>query len=550
MNRRRFLATFTTTSLLTTAGCSYPQLTDAPHSPTTAPPDTTTTPPANTTQPLFADTDHRQLGAASVITQQPTDRTYALSPLSYRTRHGALVQLTFTAPATPDHPAHVAATLTNRNDHPTTFDLNMLPPFGQLTSAIPVRPWTPDSHTDLSYRDGLVFAPRQTHALVPDDQPAPPVTQTQTGRWQLATDVADWLPATIRLTPGETIRGEYAVVSHPDTQQTHQPPGIYQFHRAADNAVQISVWPTSAPGPTTPSRFNTTTVPPLTTDGDTADTTSPATTTSTDATAPRRGEHWYHRTTPTTPSYVVPHTEQTALPARLTFTYVNHTDTPAKCGHWQLYKLAAGQWHHIGPFMHTADCRVVPPGRTKTWTLHAFPEAGLECDAGHAFPYLGGGRYAVTAGYAAGLDASQTVAMVDVTGDPVTLTPTADVTHTTPTNQTVTATTDAWRTAPTADRAILTVTTQSEPDTTSTTPSNTSVRHFIAEQLMRDRHHGLRNALAVLTTTPTATTVRLKTDTVTARQAINGSPNPDTAFRFRFRKTTYTATVTSPDDSR
>ena len=111
-----------------------------------------------------------ELGAASVVDLETADRTYALSPPTYRSDDGARVSVRFASTATADGPATVTATLTDGNPFENTFELEWTPPFGRRTSDLP-HPMGDRFGDTGSYRVGLAFAPTANHDLV-DDPPA------------------------------------------------------------------------------------------------------------------------------------------------------------------------------------------------------------------------------------------------------------------------------------------------------------------------------------------------------------------------------------------
>lgn len=107
-------------------------------------------------------------------------------------------------------------------------------------------------------------------------------------------------------------------------------------------------------------------------------------------------------------AFVRPSTERLALAldGLVEFVMVNNGREGLRCGQWNLHKPVEGEWFHIAPLVHTADCRVLHPGGRLRWSLRAFNgEAvgvGSRCDGdGLTAGHLGGGEYAVVAGYGA-----------------------------------------------------------------------------------------------------------------------------------------------------
>ncbi|MDX1746797.1 MAG: hypothetical protein R3324_12730, partial [Halobacteriales archaeon] len=221
---------------------------------------------------------------------------------------------------------------------------------------------------------------------------------------------------------------------------------------------------------------------------------------------------WFHEADGQTASFVQPSVERTELPAKIEFTFINHARESTECGHWNLYKLYDGEWFHLGPYLHTADCRVLLPGGTKTWTMHGFHSAGFESREATAFGHLGGGRYAAVAGYGHGTDTS--AALVDLVADPIEITPTDDITaeHS---NGTVTVTSPLWEDDEHPPSATLTV-----------TRTDAATQRLIAEQVMttRDvgsshaRFRGLRNTISFLD--DGVETVVLRTDERVAENSV------------------------------
>jgi hypothetical protein len=465
--------------------------TDQPDSPTDTP----------TEEPGEGDWD---LGAASIVDLETANRTYALAPLRYRDDGGS-VRLRFTSTATDDGPATVEATLTNENPFENTFGLDWMPPFGRRYSDIP-SPMV-GGRGEYTYRVGLAFAPTENHELV--DEGAT-FERDSAGYWRLGRNVPD-LPETVRLDPGETVRGEYALVGRGDGEGRGRPPGVYEFSRAGERPVRVTVWETGAPGSASESRFAGASVPAL---------------------PGGRTPAWFHDADADTPTFVHPGVERTELPARVEFTFVNRSRESTSCGHWQLYKLQDGEWFSLGPYVQTADCRVVRPGGTKRWVMRAATGEMAPCQA-RSFPFLGGGRYAAVAGY--GHATSHSSALVSFDAPPVSVVPTDDVASDRE-GGTVTATGERWETAPDAEHRsrvqLVLERTAGEGDE----PERT----FIAEQVMRQRFRGLQNTLAF--DGSDVDRVVLRTDDRTADRAIgyDGGSLP-----FRYDGRTYLLTKSS-----
>jgi hypothetical protein len=519
--RRRALLASLSASLVAVAGCNEasttdgdptdgpknPTPTDEPgdSTPTPAPPSTdtpATTPDEMPTETPGDDSDDMGIGAASIVDLETVNRTYALTSLRYRTDDHASVRLQFSGTATAEHPATVQATLTNENSFENTFRLDWTPPFGELASDIP-HP-IGDSGSEYTYRAGLVFAPTANHDLVEEGAD---IERGEDGYWRLTSESLPDLPETVRLGPGETVEGEYALVGRMDGEGRGRPPGVYEFSRAGADSVRITVWKTDAPGPASESRFAGASVPTLPGESETA---------------------WYHEADATTPTFVRPSVERTDLPASVEFTFLNRSRDSTACGHWTLYKLQGGEWFRIGPYIHTADCRVVSPGGSKTWSLRAAAGEMAPCD-GRQFEFLGGGRYAAVANY--GHATAQSGALVEFDAPDVSVVPTDDVTSERA-NGTVTATSDRWRNAPDDEhrsRRQLVVEPTAEAD-----------QRLIAEQVMRRRFRGLRNTLAFVESD--VERVVLRTDD---RVADDVTGHDQGSRSFEFEGKAYTVTESS-----
>ena len=142
---------------------------------------------------------------------------------------------------------------------------------------------------DFTYRVGLIFAPTANHDLVEDP---PDIQRADDGYWRLASDTTPELPERVRLSPGETIHGEYALVGRAEGVGRGRPPGVYEFSRAGERPLRVAVWPTDSPGPATDSQFAGMSVPALPGDSDTA---------------------WFHNADASSPTFVRPSTEQTSF---------------------------------------------------------------------------------------------------------------------------------------------------------------------------------------------------------------------------------------------
>lgn len=457
MRRRALLSTLAAGSI-GLAGCSA--LADEHRNGTTTPTDDTPTDSDEPNGTPAGEPPESGLGMASIVTLETVPRTLALAPIHYRTDDDAEVRVWFERTATPDTPAVVRAHLRNAGKATNMFDLGESPPFSPTgaTSDQPRKPGEEWADHDGGYRVELVLAPTDAHELA---EAVPEYELGEDGTWRLAEDVSPWLPERVSLDSGEVVEGEYVLLGRADGAEHGRPTGTYDFHWRR-GGFSVTAWDSRNPGPDGESRFAGEPVPQFPGEGDVA---------------------WYHEAGPATPSWVQPETEHAELPARVDFTFVNHHEESTECGKWDLYKLVDGQWFRVAPWAHTAECRILPPGGEKTWTLRAFSGDAVACDDfGLDTGHLGGGVYAGVAGY--GHSTSQSGALVELDGPAVEISLTDDASASRD-GERVTVTTDRWGDDAEPGDATLTVSPATEPGS-----------RLIPEQVMRDRYRALRNGLA------------------------------------------------------
>ncbi|WP_137286469.1 hypothetical protein [Halorussus salinisoli] len=376
MRRRRFIAALSATVC---SGCSA--LTDQRRSSVTDSRTTTSTPTdtataksstESATEPTAADPDSETTPAdvsdgwppdRRVVAQRTVDRTLALSPAGHTTADHGRVELGFAAPATPDRPALLRATLTNLNDFENTFRLDETPPFDS----------TPDASPDTTANRLPVFlAPTENHDL---REVVPAYERGDDGRW-LLTDEDDWLPETVTLGPDETVRSEYRLVQHPDSED----PPLGRYEIGPEFALGLTAWPTTGPGPDNSSAFAGATPPSLPVE---------------------RPVNWYHDAGPETPVYLEPSAESVTLPAEIEFTLHNHSRRSLSCEFFHLYRLEDGVWESLRHGYAVQACYGRAPGDRTTFRLRAFPGKIVYGDGGmrsHSMQ-LDPGRYAFAVGY-------------------------------------------------------------------------------------------------------------------------------------------------------
>lgn len=406
------------------------------------------------------------LPPGALLTTETRPRTYALSTVRYGVDDGGEVRLKFDRTATEDHPARLVASLQNTDRFREAFRLDWQVPFGNASSEQPHPHGERRTTGGVTHADSLLFVPTENHDLV-DDPPA--VELAGDGTWRLAEEPTRWQPEEVVLDANEAVRGEYAVVGHPEG--TGRPTGVYEFVRGQADPLKLTVWNTEQSGPTTESRFQGESVPPLG-DGD------------------GNSVSWFHEADASTPTFVRPSTERAELPTSVTFRFVNHAAETLGCGHWRLYKLHEGTWYDLGPYIRLSICYQEPPGGTDAMTYQLFNGRGFD-DGIHGDErtqdYLGGGRYAAVVGF--GAETGRSGALLDVDADPVELVPTADATAERDGDRVV-VTNDEWRAAGEGahgDRTRLRL-----------TRADAAERTLIREQVMQRRYRGLRNSLPFL----------------------------------------------------
>ncbi|NEU58801.1 hypothetical protein [Halorussus sp. MSC15.2] len=300
-----------------------------------------------------------------VVAQRTADRTLALSPSSYVTDDRGTVELQFAAPATADGPAVLRATLTNANDFENTFRLGETPPFDRTPQA------KPETTAD---RLPVFLAPTANHDLC---ETPPAYGRADDGRWLLARE-DDWLPETVTLGPGETVRGEYVLLGHPESRK----PPLGRYEIAPEFALGLTAWRTTKQGPRGRSAFEGTEPPSLPVEEE-------------------RPVNWYHDADRESAVYLEPSAEYVSLPAELEFTFHNHSRRPRSCEFYRLYRWEGDGWRLLDRGYPVQACYGRSPGERTTFRLRAFPGKVLEGDGGlrSRSMRLDPGRYAFAVGY-------------------------------------------------------------------------------------------------------------------------------------------------------
>lgn len=438
MRRRALLSSLAAGSVAALAGCN--ERGNATDGTTTHEDDSTrTTTPTTTDAPTPPDTG---LADATTAVFETRNRTVSLLGGRRRLPSGLVMRAWLSATATADHPARVTATLTNDTEYETMLRLGEVPPFDATPHASPGRDY---DHT-------LYLAPTERHGFATT---VPAVARAKSGGWYLDAAPDRWQPEAVELGAGETLVGEFAVVpERPDSF----PPGRYAFGHT-DDPLTLSVWQTSQPGPTEESAFENATPPAFAEQ-------SPA---------------WYHDATPETPAFLQPSAERVDAPAAVEFTLHNYRTEPLSGNFydWTLYKQVEDDWYQIAPWAIPVPLTPLAPGDTHTWTLHAFAGPSVECEDAIALGHLGGGRYAFHVNMARENGPTH-AALFDLNAPDATVTPmegaTAEQDGDTVTVN-VPVKTDRKTGALVVERA------------------DSAETRLIAEQVMRRRNRGLRNAL-------------------------------------------------------
>lgn len=369
--------------------------------PVDVPGDAGTATATSTDEPDEADADG-VLGERTTLARLRTvPQTYSLLGTEYGSLERIQATLSFVATATPTHPLTVRGTLTNEASRSTTFDLDDAPPFGNAGrfGSRTVRWRLPSAET------GLAFVPTEATDYAVQ---YPDVELADDGRWRLSAPVeGSWYPDGIRLGTGETLVGEWYLVGRADRVTSGRPTGRYEFGYS-DDPLAVAVWETHRPGPSERSRFVERNPPAL---------------------PGERPVAWFHDATPETAVFLRPDPERAEIPAEFEFELVNH-GTEALVGNpyaLAVYKRVAGAWYRIAPW-GVSDLRsVIRPGDSHEYAVRAYHGEAVptEDDAtGGALGHLGGGTYALAAGFARPGRDRRHAALFELVGPSVSVEPT------------------------------------------------------------------------------------------------------------------------------
>lgn len=416
-----------------------------------------------------------------LIEHEAADRTIALLGSGLRVAHEASKAVRFVRPPDENGPGLLEATLTNASSFEQVVRLREQPPFGGVDSARP-EGYADVQPIDTSYEYHRFLVPTAEHDFV-DREPS--FERDENGVWRRTGTSATEIPDYVRLAPGATIYGQWALVGHEEAHGEPFATGRYP-HRWRDGGITYGVWRTSEPGPAEPSELEDVDVPDLPQEDRMA---------------------WFHEADGRTRAYLHPDRETATLPAKIDLTLVNHThdDLGGNPHEWALHKLVDGEWFRIAPRAIPIPYTSLEPGGTRSWTLRAFDEHSYRPDSrgiagGSGVPYLGPGRYAYSVGISG--DDRTHAALLEFDGDPVTVTPDEglDVDRE---EETVRVEDPEFDDLKERDRAVYTLRRLEED------PGTIDDR-IIPEQVMRPSRRPLRNTIGFLD--PDVETVRLETE--------------------------------------
>ncbi|MDZ7700919.1 MAG: hypothetical protein U5J98_01990 [Halobacteriales archaeon] len=492
MQRRALLGALGTTLA---AGCATigPGAEEPSPSPAPVPTDSPSAEPPASGSPTDPAPSDR---AWSLVEFDTLPVTASLVDTHARTDDGGELELRFVRTATADHPATVRGVFRNANPFANTFELRGLPLFRNVPTAWPGgRP----RDGEFTYRDELVLAPTDGHELA---ETVPDRERADDGRWRLAGEVdGPWFPDTYRLAAGESFAVEYALVGR--REGTGFPRARYQFEGYDGRSVTVAVWSTDEPGPEGRSRFAGADPPAL---------------------PEAESMAWAHDAAPSTVTYLRPTVERAELPAKLAFTFVNHSRGTVSGNpyFWRLWKRVDGRWFHVAPWGWPMPLLMLPPGGTRETSLAAFAGEAIDCDS-RTVGHLGGGRYAYEVGL--GREGTTHAALLDLEAPAATIEPTdgLDVTR---------------------DGDVVRVRWPRHGDevpaaTLELRRADASDARLIPEQVMQARNAALRNTLPLLE--ESIEQVTLVTDRNTVSRGARTSGYEDGTFRFELRGQAYEA---------
>ncbi|WP_323676259.1 hypothetical protein [Halorubellus sp. PRR65] len=461
---------------------------------------TTTDPAPSTTETASTPTPPEPDARSQFLELDVAPVTWCLSTTSEHPSGSGTFVASFASTATADSPAAVRVWVTNDTEYERPVDLSRFPAFGRQRSRAPHELGRPRERLEADGARRRYLVPTENHPSVADP---PGVERGDDGRWN-ATRLDHWEPGVRRLAPGESAFGEYHVVGSPDRTTSFPRRGVYRF-RGRETVLRLVAWETGRPGRVRSSRFEGRSVPPMPDDA------TPV---------------WYHEADATTPVLVVPDVERGRLPVQVRFVAANRSRERAQCGHWNLFKLVDGDWFHVAPLYHTADCRAIGPGSAKRYVLNAYHGEALPdpeyAGPGRSVGWLGAGTYAVVAGY--GPDGGDGAALVELDGARRTVVPTDDATAT------VDGDVVRVRTEPPDADFERTRRVTAVLERVDAAPDGT---RYLPEQVMRRYYRALRNTLAFA---DDASRVVLET---TDRWPERVTGFDATAARFRFEGDAY-----------
>ncbi|WEL22631.1 hypothetical protein [Halorhabdus sp. BNX81] len=485
MRRRTFLGTVLAAGL---AGCTAPASDETPGATTTVAGPTVVTPPEPDPE-----REPFQAEGSQLVTAAATDRVYALGAGGGGGDEEWLWDsFQFVSEPDADGPALVEGTLTNEGDFERVIA------FEELSLFDGTGWFRPDGYLDVSIpgreRDFVhLLEPTAAHDFADRESS---FHRDGEGVWRVREHADHDIPDYLRLAPGQTIYGQWALVADTVEFDGRVPvPGRYSTADTSEVHLSIGIWDRTAPGPSEESIHAGRDVPPP---------------------PPAREDVtkrvWYHEAGPETPVFLHPETEAGTLPLRVDFTLVNHTVEQAfglNPYNWGLYKLHDDMWYHIAPQNIPLPGGSLQPGSIarKTHTLFngrrlGGPPGFDDTDDSYrrTVPYLGPGLYA----YARDLMFEDTyrcyAALLELDGDPVAVTPATDL--------------SIERGGDTIEAVHPEVDTSRRNHrlTVERAPEAETDERVLPEQIMTvDYATGLRNAIGLLE--PGVGTVRLETPT-------------------------------------
>ncbi|WP_267644181.1 hypothetical protein [Haloarchaeobius amylolyticus] len=436
---------------------------------------------------------------------------FAVADVGTAEDHLAL-RVGFAADATPEHPARLWVEVANRGPIPAEFRFDGSAPVGDLVGSYEARTNGPTATAS-----GIASGPPRLLLLPADgDRFETDWAADNETCWRVADEFSP--PADeehVELYPGERVGRAYDLVS-PATGDCLVP-GVYRFREDRyGGTFTVSVW---KPDPPPESRFRGTAVPDL----------------------PACATHWFHEGEREV--YLEPTSEAVETPVTLRVTLHDLSDQRVVPTAVQVFRLVDGEWVALLPPSREPRPTALFPGQTARRTLRLGVEPAF-VDSRETLPGLRSGRYAVLFGAYRDVETTRCVtAMVQVTGDPVSLTPSDFVTRTSRDGGVLSVEAGPTSSAPQPDEDRATIAVGRAP---AAAPETT----FLLEQVFQ--RQALRDTLAFLHADQRLSRVRLTTTTGAVAEVLGPASAPDTGsgehtrrgpVTFTFDGATYRAQV-------